>query len=68
MIVLVMAIKARGFSRKWRSETMEKLASGPVLESPDNYRARKSVVVWIQDRGFKRFTDHMIKPSVIKTK
>ena len=45
MIVLVTEIKARGFSRKWRSETMEKLASGPVLERPDNYRARKSVVV-----------------------
>lgn len=40
MIVLVMEIKARGFSRKWRSKTMEKLASGPVLERPDNYRAR----------------------------
>ena len=45
MIVLVMEIKAKGFSRKWRSETMEKMARGPALESLDNYRALKAVVV-----------------------
>ena len=41
---------------------------GPFLESPDNLRARKAVVVYIQERGFNSFADNMIKLSVNKTK
>ena len=36
---------------------------GPFLESPHNYRARKA----IQEKGFNKFTDDMIKLSVNKT-
>ena len=41
---------------------------GPFLESPDNKRARKAVVVYMQDRGFNSFASNMIKPSVNETK
>ena len=41
---------------------------GPFLESPDNYRARKAVVVYMQDRGFNRFASNMINRSVNETK
>ena len=45
MIVLVMEIKAKGFSRKWRSETVGKKGQVPGSRQPDNYRAWKAVVV-----------------------
>ena len=41
---------------------------GPSLESPDDYRARKAVVVYMQDRGFNSFASNMIKLSVNDTK
>ena len=41
---------------------------GPFLESPDNLRARKAVVVYMQDRGFNSFASNMIKLSVNETK
>ena len=37
---------------------------GTFLESPNNQRARKAVVVYIQDRGFNSFASNMIKLSV----
>ena len=40
-----------------------------LVESAHNkLRARKAVVVYIQNRGLKRFSDEMIKVSVAKTK
>ena len=41
---------------------------GLFLENPDNQRARKAVVVYMQDRGFNSFASNMIKLSVNKTK
>ena len=41
---------------------------GPFLESLDNWRARKAVVVYMQDRGFNSFASNMIKLSVNETK
>ena len=41
---------------------------GPFLESPDNKRARKAVVVYVQDRGFNSFASNMVKLSVNETK
>ena len=40
----------------------------PFLESLHNWRARKAVAVYIQDRGFNSFASNMIKPSVNETK
>ena len=33
-------------------QSAQRLAWGSFLESPDNLRARKVVVVYVQDRGF----------------
>ena len=41
---------------------------GPFLESLDNQRARKGVVVFMQDSGFNSFASNMIKLSVNETK
>ena len=41
---------------------------GPFLESPDNIRARKDVVVYKHNRGFNIFACNMIKLSVHETK
>ena len=41
---------------------------GSFLESPDNQRARKAVMVYMQDRGFNSFASYMIKLSVNETK
>ena len=43
------------------------VARGSFLESPDNYRARKAVVVYKQDRSFNSFASNMIKLSVNET-
>lgn len=37
----------------------------PFLESPDNKRALKVVVVYIHDRGLNNFADNMTKLSVL---
>ena len=34
---------------------------GLFLKSPDNLRARKAVVVYMQDRGFNSFASNIIK-------
>ena len=34
---------------------------GPFLESPDNQRARKAVLVYIQDGSLNSFSDKMIE-------
>ena len=36
---------------------------GSFLESPDNKRSRRAVVVYIQDRGINSFANNMIKLS-----
>ena len=41
---------------------------GPFLESPDNIRARKDVVVYKHNRGFNIFASNMIKLSLHETK
>ena len=41
---------------------------GSFLESPDNYRTRKAVLVYMQDRGFSSFASNMIKLLVNETK
>ena len=41
---------------------------GPFLESPDNYTARKAVVVYMEDEGFNSFATNTIKLSVSETK
>ena len=38
------------------------------LESPDNQRARKAAVVYMQDRGFNSFASNVIELSVNETK
>ena len=43
-------------------------AWGPFLERPDNWRARKAVVVYMQGKGFNSFASNMIKLSVNETK
>ena len=40
----------------------------PVSQSPDNQRARKAVVVYMQGRSFNSFASNMIKLSVNETK
>ena len=40
----------------------------PFLDSPDNQRACKAVVVYKQDRGFNSLASKMIKLSVSETK
>ena len=44
------------------------LSGGPFLESPDNSRARKAAVVYMQDRGFNSFASNVINLSVNETK
>ena len=39
----------------------------PVSQSPDNQRARKAVVVYMQGSGFNSFSSSMIKLSVNET-
>ena len=34
---------------------------GLFLKSPDNLRARKAVVVYMQDRGFNSFASNILK-------
>ena len=41
---------------------------GLFLKSPDNLRARKAVVVCMQDRGFNGFASNIIKRQVNETK
>ena len=41
---------------------------GLFLESPDNKRAPKAVVVYMKDRNFNSFLSGMIKLSVNETK
>ena len=41
---------------------------GPVSQNPDNKRARKAVVVYMQDRGFNSFASNMRKLSVNEKK
>ena len=41
---------------------------GSFLESPDNWRARKAVLVYMHDRGFNSFASNMIKLSVNEIK
>lgn len=41
-------------------------SKGPFLKSPDNFGALK--VCGVQNRGFNRFANHVIKLSVDKTK
>ena len=41
---------------------------GPFHESPDNQRAHKTVVVYMEDGGFNSFATNMIKLSVSETK
>ena len=38
------------------------------LEIPDNQRARKGAVVYMQDRGFNSFASNVINLSVNETK
>ena len=40
----------------------------PVSQSPDNQRARKAVVVYMQGRSFDSFASNMIKLSVNERK
>ena len=40
----------------------------PVSQSPDNQRACKAVVVYMQGRSFNSFASNMIKLSVNETK
>ena len=40
----------------------------PVSQSPDNQRARKAVVVYMQGRSSNSFASNMIKLSVNETK
>ena len=40
----------------------------PFHESPNNYWARKAVVVYMQGRSFNSFASHMTKLSVNETK
>ena len=42
-------------------------AWGPFLESPDNWRPRKAVAVYMKDRSFNGFVSYMIKLSVNET-
>ena len=53
-----------------RREQLRKTSGtrGPFLESPDNIRARKDVVVYKHNRGFNIFASNMIKLSVHETK
>ena len=41
---------------------------GSFLESLDNQRARKAVLVYMQDRGFSGLASNMIKLSVNEAK
>ena len=41
---------------------------GPFLKSLDNKRARKAVVVYMQDKGFNSFASNVIKLSVNEKK
>ena len=49
-------------------EQIQQVAWGQFLESPDNQRVRKAVVVYMKDRSFNSFASHMIKLSVNETK
>ena len=49
-------------------EQIQQVAWSQFLESPDNQRVRKAVVVYMKDRSFNSFASHMIKLSVNKTK
>ena len=52
----------------YASLTHQIAGRGPFLESPDNQRAGKAVVVFVQDRGFNSFASNLIKLSVNETK
>ena len=49
-------------------EQIQQVAWSQFLESPDNQRVRKAVVVYMKDRSFNSFASHMIKLSVNETK
>ena len=51
-----------------RSRGRARGALGSFLKSPDNQRARKAVLVYLQDRGFSSFASNMMKLSVNETK
>jgi len=53
-------VPEEGRDKMGRNGTGKKENRGLFLESPDNERARKAVVVYIQVRGFKRFESNII--------
>ena len=60
---LLLAPHARSTRKKTAPLATVTTTWGSFLESPDNKRSRRAVVVDIQDRGINSFVDNMIKLS-----
>ena len=60
---LLLAPHARSTRKKTAPLATLTTTRGSFLESPDNKRSRRAVVVDIQDRGINSFADNMIKLS-----
>ena len=60
--------KSEKYLLQMRKRVAMVVTRDPFLESPDNWRARKAVFVYMQDRSFNSFASNMIKLSFNETK